>query len=121
MPSLLGPELREPFVELQTLWPLGAIPGPRGVRDDRGAPGRADGGLQGALYGAAGTSRLARLNAAVRDLVLGALDRAGGEDYLVQQAQTNPTAFLTLVGKCLPTKVEGDAQAPVTFVVQKPW
>ena len=57
----------------------------------------------------------------MRDLVLGALDRAGGEDYLVQQAQTNPTAFLTLVGKCLPTKVEGDAQAPVTFVVQKPW
>jgi len=37
----------------------------------------------------------------VRDLVLGALDRAGGEDYLVQQAQTNPTAFLTLVGKCI--------------------
>ena len=56
----------------------------------------------------------------MRDLVLGALDRAGGEDYLVQQAQTNPTAFLTLVGKCLPTKVEGDAQQPVTIVVQKP-
>ena len=57
----------------------------------------------------------------MRELVLGALDRAGGEDYLVQQAQTNPTAFLTLVGKCLPTKVEGDAQQPVTIVVQKPW
>ena len=61
VPSLLGPELREPLVELYTLRSLGAIPGPRGVRDDRGAPGRAGGGLQGAVCGAAGTSRLARL------------------------------------------------------------
>ena len=48
-------------------------------------------------------------------------DRAGGADYLLQQAQANPTAFLTLVGKLMPTKVEGDADAPVTIVVKRPW
>jgi hypothetical protein len=54
-------------------------------------------------------------------MVVKALDRAGGADYLLQQAQANPTAFLTLVGKLMPTKVEGDADAPVTIVVKRPW
>jgi hypothetical protein len=57
----------------------------------------------------------------VRTMVLQALDRAGGADYLLEQARANPTAFLTLVGKCLPTRLEGDADAPVTIVVRRPW
>lgn len=39
---------------------------------------------------------------AVKEMVLEALDRAGGVKYLVEQAEENPTAFLTLVGKTLP-------------------
>lgn len=57
----------------------------------------------------------------VRTLLLRALERAGGEDYLVQQAQVNPTAFLALLGKCIPSRVEGTAEAPVTIVVKRPW
>ena len=57
----------------------------------------------------------------VRTMLLRALEHAGGEDYLRQQAEVNPTAFLTLVGKLMPTKVEGDADAPVTIVVKRPW
>jgi hypothetical protein len=62
-----------------------------------------------------------KLTGEVRAMVVKALDRAGGADYLLQQAQANPTAFLTLVGKLMPTKVEGDADAPVTIVVKRPW
>jgi hypothetical protein len=39
---------------------------------------------------------------AVKDMILEALDKAGGVEYLLTQAGENPTAFLTLVGKTLP-------------------
>jgi hypothetical protein len=38
-------------------------------------------------------------------MILGALHDAGGQRYLTQQARENPTAFLTLLGKVLPTTV----------------
>lgn len=45
-------------------------------------------------------------------MILGALDDAGGQEYLQRQADENPTAFLSLIGKVLPseinTKVAGD-------------
>ena len=46
------------------------------------------------------------LNKATRELkemILGALDDAGGQDYLARQANENPVAFLSLIGKVLPT------------------
>ncbi len=47
----------------------------------------------------------------VKEMVLEALSIAGGVDYLVEQAQKSPNAFLTLVGKVLPleAKLEHDA------------
>ena len=39
-------------------------------------------------------------------MILGALDEAGGQAYLAQQARQNPTAFMTLLGKVLPQQVE---------------
>lgn len=41
----------------------------------------------------------------LRQMVLSALDQAGGELYLATQADENPAAFLALVGKCLPKDV----------------
>lgn len=56
---------------------------------------------------------------ALKDMILQALNDKGGVEYLVQQAQDNPTAFLTLVGKVLPLDVnanhEGKIVAQVTF------
>jgi len=46
----------------------------------------------------------------LKDMILGALDKAGGEKYLQQQAIDNPTAFMTLVGKVLPTTLKGDGR-----------
>lgn len=43
----------------------------------------------------------------VRAMVLKALQDSGGVKYLAQQAKTNPTAFLTLVGKIVPKEVTG--------------
>ncbi len=55
---------------------------------------------------------------ALKDMILGALDKKGGETYLMQQAEENPTAFLTLIGKVLPTTLAGDSDAPPTFCVK---
>lgn len=41
----------------------------------------------------------------VRQMVLAALNTAGGEGYLLAQSKENPAAFMTLVGKCLPKDV----------------
>jgi hypothetical protein len=38
----------------------------------------------------------------VKEMVLEALDKAGGVKYLVEQAEKNPTAFLTILGKTIP-------------------
>jgi hypothetical protein len=50
---------------------------------------------------------------ALRELILGALDDAGGQEYLTRQAQNNPSAFLALLGKILPTKITGDPAQPL--------
>ncbi len=59
-----------------------------------------------------------KISADVRAMILAALDRAGGEDYLVQQAKANPAAFLTLIGKVLPTRLAGDPDNPVRAVAR---
>jgi hypothetical protein len=46
-----------------------------------------------------------RLPGEVREMVLKALDKVGGADYLAQQAQENPSAFMSLISKCLPRAV----------------
>lgn len=44
---------------------------------------------------------------AIKDMILQALDRKGGVDYLVEQADENPVAFMGLLGKVMPTQLEG--------------
>lgn len=40
---------------------------------------------------------------ALKDMILGALVDAGGQDYLSSQAKKNPVAFMGLLGKVLPS------------------
>ena len=35
------------------------------------------------------------------------VDRAGGEDYLLRQADQEPKAFMALLGRVLPMQVQG--------------
>lgn len=50
----------------------------------------------------------------IKAMILAALDRAGGVDYLHRQAEQNPGPFLTLVGKVLPMQIAGDPQQPLS-------
>jgi len=54
-----------------------------------------------------------KLTADVRALVITALERAGGVDYLVQQAHDNPPAFLALVAKIIPKEITGPGGGPL--------
>ena len=57
-----------------------------------------------------------KVTKALKEMILGALDDAGGQDYLASQARDNPAAFLTLIGKVLPMQLEGKVDA--TLIVQ---
>lgn len=53
----------------------------------------------------------------LKDMILTALERAGGVKYLQARAKDNPTAFMALVGKVLPLQVTGEGGGPlhITF------
>ena len=53
----------------------------------------------------------------LKEMILGALDDAGGQSYLARQAEENPTAFLTLVGKVLPLSVKAKVDENVSMVI----
>ena len=54
-----------------------------------------------------------KTTAAIKDMIVQALEKKGGVEYLIQQADANPTAFLTLVGKIIPLQVGGDPTNPI--------
>jgi hypothetical protein len=54
---------------------------------------------------------------ALKDMILGALDDAGGQDYLRRQSIENPTAFMTLIGKVLPTTINADVNGEMKTTV----
>jgi hypothetical protein len=61
---------------------------------------------------------------ALKDMILGALDAAGGEDYLQRQADENPGPFMALIGKVLPSTMaitgpEGK-DLKITFEIIRP-
>lgn len=53
--------------------------------------------------------------AQLRDMILQALDDKGGAEYLARQADENPAAFMTLLGKVLPLQVSGQDGGPVAI------
>lgn len=59
----------------------------------------------------------------LKDMILKALDHAGGSEYLLERANDPKTqsAFLQLIGKVLPMTVVGDANQPLTFTLNAPW
>lgn len=53
----------------------------------------------------------------LKDMILGALEKAGGEQYLMERAKDPRTAaaFMTLVGKVLPMQVTGAGGGPIVI------
>lgn len=58
-----------------------------------------------------------KITKALKDMILGALDDAGGQQYLTQQAKDNPGPFLSLVGKVLPVTLAGDPSQPMVVQI----
>ena len=54
-----------------------------------------------------------KLTGDVKEMIRTALEEKGGVAYLVEQADKNPTAFLTLVGKLVPSTLAGDPDNPL--------
>jgi hypothetical protein len=53
----------------------------------------------------------------LKEMILQALDGAGGVKYLQRQADASPTAFLSLVGKVLPLQVNASGDMRIEVVV----
>ena len=49
-----------------------------------------------------------KVTATVKMMILGALDARGGQKWLEKQMDKEPVAFMTLLGKVMPTQVVGD-------------
>lgn len=58
-----------------------------------------------------------KLTGDVKAMILEALENKGGVSYLEKQADANPVAFMTLVGKVLPLTVQGDPEQPLSIVI----
>ena len=58
---------------------------------------------------------------ALKDMILGALSDVGGQSYLARQAEENPVAFLTLVGKVLPHELKADLEGSGNMTVNIKW
>jgi len=55
-----------------------------------------------------------KVTKALKDMILGALDDAGGQEYLKRQARKrNPAPFMALVGKVLPMQITGEDGGPL--------
>ena len=48
----------------------------------------------------------------LREMVLRALDAAGGEEYLIGIARTDSRSFLALIGRLIPAKLEAEVSTP---------
>lgn len=82
------------------------------------------------LYGCAGKPGPGRpkglpnkTTALLKDAILQAAERAGDKEgmvgYLTRQAEENPAAFMTLLGKVLPMQVTGADDGPVRILVER--
>jgi len=49
-----------------------------------------------------------KLTASVKEAIEAAFQGAGGAEYLMRQAEENPVAFMTLLGKIIPSQVHAE-------------
>jgi hypothetical protein len=59
---------------------------------------------------------LNKLTKTAKDMISGALDELGGQQWLVEQARLEPKAFMQLVGKLLPLQLANDPTNPLTSI-----
>ena len=52
-----------------------------------------------------------KITASVKEMILAALDAVGGQRYLEDQAKQNPQAFMSLLGRIIPSEINGQVRA----------
>lgn len=67
------------------------------------------------LKGGSRKGRKNKVNKEIKDLIRGALDDAGGRQYLFEQAKLNPVAFMALIGKIIPKEVSSTVEQTTTL------
>lgn len=75
--------------------PVKQTPGKQRVGDGTPGPGRKRGVPN-------------KMTRELKEMILAALDKAGGVEYLARQAEETPASFLALVGKVLPLTVNAN-------------
>ena len=58
-----------------------------------------------------------RLNTSLKEMILGALNGAGGAGWLARQADENPVAFMALLAKLLPLELKQESAQPDQITV----
>lgn len=53
----------------------------------------------------------------IRQMIKDSLEGVGGVDYLMNQAQENPVAFMGLIGKIIPKEVEAHVTGTINWPV----
>ena len=51
-----------------------------------------------------------KITASVKEMILAALDAVGGQRYLEEQAKQNPQAFMSLLGRIIPSEINGQVR-----------
>ncbi len=59
-----------------------------------------------------------RITTAVKDMLLAALDEAGGVAYLREQAHANPSAFLACLRSVIPLQVKTELSGEVAVATR---
>src|ERR1700682_5344274 len=54
-----------------------------------------------------------KVHAAVKEAIIAAFDKLGGEAYLVEVAKSDARTFCTLLGKVLPMQLTGAGDGPI--------
>ena len=55
----------------------------------------------------------------VKEMILAALDQAGGVNYLAEQAEKKPGPFMALVGKVLPMQLAGEGEGLSQVIIKR--
>jgi hypothetical protein len=76
----------------------------------------AKGSKPGERRGGRGKGTPNKLSGDVKAMILAALDATGGAEYLLRQANKNPVAFMSLLGRLLPTQMTGKDGGPILNV-----
>jgi hypothetical protein len=76
------------------------MPAPKGTRPPAAGIGRKKGSKN-------------KLSSSVKEMILIALDKVGGAEYLARQAEENPNGFMSLLGKVLPVQEAAAGNLPV--------